>query len=46
MIYETTGYNFENTDEIICRFIKCFLKAFAKDDSNKLRVEGDKRMTK
>ena len=30
MIYETTGYTFENTDKVIRRFVNCFLRLLQK----------------
>jgi hypothetical protein len=42
LIYESTGYEFDNIDKIIRRFVNCFFKTFAKNESEKLKAENDK----
>ena len=46
LIYASSGYSFSNIEQIIRRFVNCFFKAFAKDATNKLKGENDKRRTK
>ena len=40
-----TNYDFPNIDSILRRFTNCFFKAMAKQGSDKIRVEQDKRNT-
>ena len=45
LIYES-GYEFDDIDKIIRRFVNCFFKTFAKNESEKLKAENDKRYIK
>ena len=46
LTYESTGYEFDDIDKIIHRFVNCFFKTFAKNESEKLKAENDKRNIK
>ena len=46
LIYESTGSEFDNIDKIIRRFVNCFFKTFAKNESEKFKAENDKRNIK
>ena len=45
-IYKSTGYEFDDIDKIILRFVNCFFKTFAKNEREKLEAENDKRYIK
>ena len=46
LIYQSTSYEFDNIDKIIRRFVNCFFKTFAKNESEKLKAENDTRNIK
>ena len=40
------GYEFESIDHILRRFYDCFLKAYAKDETDEIAKANDKKMVK
>ena len=41
-IYESSGYEFPNVESILKRFINCFFKGYAKDETDRIRAEKGK----
>ena len=41
IIYQSSGCEFEKSDKILRRFVNCFFKAFAKDQTDKMKKDKE-----